>query len=59
MSEMTRRATLGLAAAVATFGAAMGMRSTPAAAQEPQGEGKGEGKGQGKGEGKGEGKGNQ
>ena len=32
-TNMTRRSTLTLAAAVATFGAAMGMRSTDALAQ--------------------------
>jgi hypothetical protein len=41
--EITRRATLTLAAAVATFGAAMGMRASPAWAQDRI-EGKAEGK---------------
>jgi hypothetical protein len=41
--EITRRATLTLAAAVATFGAAMGMRASPAWAQDRT-EGKAEGK---------------
>jgi hypothetical protein len=68
---MTRRTTLTLAAAVATFGAAMGMRAPGAWAQgktegkeegkaagkmEGKGEGKADGKREGKGEGKGEGK---
>ena len=57
--EMTRRTTLTLAAAVATFGAAMGMRAPAAWAQgkmEGKEEGKEEGKADGKMEGKGEGK---
>jgi len=53
--EMTRRTTLSLAAAVATFGAAMGMR-TPAAWAQGKMEGKEEGKGEGKADGKIEGK---
>ena len=53
--EMTRRTTLTLAAAVATFGAAMGMRA-PAAWAQGKMEGKEEGKADGKMEGKGEGK---
>jgi flagellar biosynthesis/type III secretory pathway protein FliH len=53
--EMTRRTTLTLAAAVATFGAAMGMRAPAAWAQDKM-EGKEEGKADGKMEGKGEGK---
>jgi hypothetical protein len=53
--EMTRRTTLSLAAAVATFGAAMGMRA-PAAWAQGKMEGKEEGKADGKMEGKGEGK---
>jgi hypothetical protein len=67
-SDITRRVSLTLAAAVATFGAAMGMRATNALAQgkgegklegkfEGKFEGKLEGKGEGKREGKGEGKG--
>ena len=63
-NNMTRRATLTLAAAVATFGAAMGMRAPTAWAQdktegkeEGKADGKLEGKGEGKAEGKGEGKG--
>lgn len=51
-TDITRRTILTLAAAVAAFGAAMGMRAPNAWAQ-GKGEGKGEGKGQGKGEGKG------
>jgi hypothetical protein len=53
--EITRRTTLTLAAAVATFGAAMGMRAPTAWAQGKM-EGKEEGKADGKMEGKGEGK---
>jgi len=53
--EMTRRTTLSLAAAVATFGAAMGMRAPTAWAQGKM-EGKEEGKADGKMEGKREGK---
>ena len=54
-NNMTRRTTLILAAAVATFGAAMGMRAPTAWAQGKM-EGKEEGKADGKMEGKGEGK---
>ena len=69
--DVTRRVTLALANAVATFGAAMGMRASSVWAQgklegkeegkadgklEGKGEGKWEGKGEGKWEGKGEGK---
>jgi uncharacterized protein (DUF2147 family) len=53
--EITRRATLTLAAAVATFGAALGMRASPAWAQDRI-EGKLEGKVKSKAEGKLEGK---
>ena len=63
-NSLTRRTTLTLAAAVATFGAAMGMRAPTAWAQgkmegkeEGKADGKMEGKGAGKMEGKGEGKG--
>jgi hypothetical protein len=57
--EMTRRTTLSLAAAVATFGAAMGIRAPSASAQgktEGKEEGKADGKMEGKRDGKGEGK---
>lgn len=52
---MRRRAILALAAAVATFGAAMGMTAPTAWAQDKM-EGKQEGKAEGKREGKREGK---
>jgi len=52
---MTRRSTLTLAAAVAAFGTAMGMRAPGAWAQGKM-EGKEEGKADSKMEGKGEGK---
>ncbi len=57
---VTRRKAVELAAAVATFGVAMGVRPVSSMAQgklEGKGEGKREGKGEGKWEGKGEGKG--
>jgi hypothetical protein len=55
---VSRRATLTLAAGVAAFGVALGMRSNAYAQGKGEGkmEGKGEGKAEGKGEGKGEGK---
>ncbi|MGA7383912.1 MAG: hypothetical protein WBW81_04210, partial [Methylocella sp.] len=52
---VTRRKAVELAAAVATFGVAMGIRPVSSMAQGKL-EGKGEGKGYGKFEGKGEGK---
>ena len=57
---VTRRKAVELAAAVATFGVAMGVRPVSSMAQgklEGKGEGKGYGKFEGKGEGKWEGKG--
>jgi hypothetical protein len=55
---VSRRATLTLAAGIATLGVALGMRSNAYAQGKGEGkmEGKGEGKGEGKAEGKGEGK---
>ena len=59
-SGLSRREALKLAAAVAAFGAALGVRPANSIAQakgEGKGETKGEGKGDGKGAAKGEGKG--
>src|SRR5262249_8382679 len=55
-SGLSRREALKLAAAVAAFGAALGVRPADSIAQ-AKGEGKGEAKGEGKGAAKGEGKG--
>ena len=59
VTGVSRRATLALAAGVATLGVALGMRSNAYAQGKGEGkmEGKGEGKGEGKAESKGEGKG--
>jgi hypothetical protein len=54
---MSRRTTLTLAAAVATLGVALGVRSHVFAQGKGKGEGKMDAKGEGKGEGKGVGKG--
>ena len=59
-ADVSRRDTLKLAAAIAAFGVAMGVRPADSIAQgktEGKGEGKGSGKGEGKAGGKGEGKG--
>ena len=55
-SPVSRRETLKLAAAIAAFGVALGVRPASSIAQ-AKGEGKGETKGEGKAETKGEGKG--
>jgi len=53
---LSRRDTLKLAAAVAAFGAALGVRPASSIAQ-AKGEGKSDAKGEGKGDAKGDGKG--